>query len=469
MPSAFSIRHPAFSPRDASGLSARAWRGLPVTVMGLGHFGGGVAAARWLARQGARVTVTDLAAADALADALEALAGVPLAALHLGGHREDDFRRAVVLVVNPAVRPGNPFVQLAQQGGARITSEIELFIESCPARLIGVTGSNGKSTTTAMTAAILQAAGRKTWLGGNLGGSLLDRLDEITADDWAVLELSSFQLWRLGPAARGPDVAVVTNCVPNHLNWHPDFAHYAAAKQRIFTLQSPGDAAVLNPLDPEVARWRPLVRGRLLPPLPLEGDRPEMPSLPPLLVPGQHNRHNAALAGAAAAAAGCDARAIRRGLETFAGLPQRLELLAQVGRRRFYNDSAATTPESTIAALQALSGPLWLLAGGSDKGADFEPLLAAIACRAAGVAFYGAVAPRLAAQLASHLAARAPAFRLHATATLAEALAWCWAQSAPGDAILLSPACASHDQFTNYQHRGQHFAELALGMLNAEC
>ena len=348
----------------------------------------------------------------------------------------------------------------------RITSEIELFIESCPARLIGVTGSNGKSTTTAMTAAILRAAGRKTWLGGNLGGSLLDRLEEITPDDWAVLELSSFQLWRLGPAARGPQVAVVTNCTANHLNWHPDWAHYLAAKQRILTLQTPGDVAVLNPCDAEVARWQPLVRGRLLPPLPLnEEGQSDDPPVPPLLVPGQHNRLNAALAGAAAAGAGCDGRAIRQGLAEFTGLPQRLELFARVEGRRFYNDSAATTPESTIAALESLPGPIWLLAGGSDKGADFQPLTATIARRAAGVAFYGAVAPRL-AQL---LAARAPALGMHATQTLEEALAWCWARSAPGDAVVLSPACASHDQFTNFQHRGQHFVRIVLEMLPAEC
>jgi len=324
-----------------------------------------------------------------------------------------------------------------------------------------------------MTAAILRAAGRKTWLGGNLGRSLLDRLDEMTADDWVVLELSSFQLWRLGPTVRGPHVAVVTNCVPNHLNWHPDFAHYVAAKQRILTLQTTDDVAVLNPHDTEVARWRPLVQGRLLLPLPVGGDdRSPAAQVAELRVPGQHNRQNAALAGAAAAGAGCDQRAIRLGLASFSGLPQRLELLALVGGRRFYNDSAATTPESTIAALEALPGPIWLLAGGSDKGADFGPLLTVIARRAAAVAFYGAVGPRLAGQLAGQLAgpliARAPAVRVCATPTLAEALAWCWAHSAPGDAIVLSPACASHDQFTNFQQRGERFAELVGQLRNAE-
>jgi len=417
--------------------------------MGLGHFGGGVAAARWLAGQGAAVTVTDLAPADALADARQALADVPLAAWHLGGHQEGDFRGCDVLVVNPAVKPDNRFVRMATEAGARITTEIELFLDACPARRIAVTGSNGKSTTTAMTAAILRAAGRTTWLGGNLGGSLLEHLPAMTPADWAVLELSSFQLWRLAATTRVADVAVVTNCVPNHLNWHPDFAHYVAAKQRLLLAQGPGDAAVLNPLDPEAAAWKPLVRGRLLPMLPPE-------SMPELRVPGEHNRVNAALAATAAIAAGCDDEAVFRGLRSFAGLPQRLELFAMVGGRRFYNDSSATTPESTLAALLAVPGPTWLLAGGSDKGADFRMLLEAIARRAAGVALYGAVGPRLHAELA----ALDPPIPMQPTATLAEALTWAWEHSAAGTAIVLSPGCASHDQFLNFRQRGEVFVEL---------
>lgn len=417
--------------------------------MGLGHFGGGAAVARWLARQGAIVTVTDLAHEHTLAPALATLQAEPIAAYHLGGHWEEDFRQAELVVVNPAVRPGDRFLRVAAAAGAARTSEIELFLNACPASVIGVTGSNGKSTTAAMTAAILRAEGRRTWLGGNLGASLLEQLEQIDAGDWVVLELSSFQLAHLNPGARLPELAVVVNCTPNHLDWHGRFEDYVAAKQRILTGQKADALAVLNTRDAEVSRWGRLVRGRqlaLLPPA----------AIPPLQTPGEHNRANALCAATAAAGVGCSADAIRRGLGAFSGLPQRLEWFAVLGGRRFYNDSTATTPESTIAALETLEGGVWLLAGGSDKGIDLRPLAAAVVRRARGAAFFGAVRQRL-RELA--LASR-PNFPCVALETLAEALRWCWQQSGPGESVVLSPACASYDQFQNFRQRGEVFAEL---------
>jgi len=422
--------------------------GQRVTIMGLGHFGGGAAAARWLARQGARVTVTDLADEARLADTLATLRGEPIT-FHLGGHRDEDFLQAQLLVVNPAVKPDDRLVALAAAAGARLTSEIELFLSACPAPVIAVTGSNGKSTTTAMTAATLRADGRQTWLGGNIGQSLLERLPEIAADHWVVLELSSFQLWHLSADARGPRVAVVTNCTPNHLNWHPNFAHYVAAKQRLLTLQSPADLAVLNTADREVASWKHLVQGRLLGPLADE-------QIPPLLVPGTHNRINAACAAAAAAGVGCSAAAIARGLSTFTALEQRLELVGTIGGRRFYNDSSATTPESTIEALRSLPPPIWLLAGGTDKGADLGPLLATIAAHAQGAALFGAVGP----MLHRHLTVLASNVQTTVTQRLDEALDWCWQRAPVGASIVLSPGFSSHDQFTNYRERGVRFTAL---------
>jgi UDP-N-acetylmuramoylalanine--D-glutamate ligase len=429
------------------------YRGQRVTVMGLGHFGGGMAAARWLAAQGAIVTATDLAAADSFGPALATLGDVPLAQLHLGGHMADDFRTADLVVVNPAVRPGNEFLQIARQSGARLATEIELLLEACPACTVGVTGSNGKSTTAAMIAAILQAQGLRTWLGGNIGGSLLPALHEMRPDDWAVLELSSFQLWHSGPDTRMPHVAVVTNCTPNHLDWHATMADYVAAKQRLFTGQRADDVAVLNTADAEVSTWRPLVRGALAP-----AALPD--ALPPLLVPGAHNRTNAACAAAAATAAGCSAVAVRRGLATFGGLPQRLEWFAMVDGRRFYNDSTSTTPQSTVAALQSLPPPVWLLVGGHDKGFDFQEMLAAIARHAAGTAFYGEVG----GALLGRLTAQFPGAVATSVATMDAALRWCWQRSQPGDAIVLSPACSSHDQFRNFRQRGEAFVD-AVGSL----
>ncbi len=421
--------------------------------MGLGHFGGGVGAARYLAQRGAKVTVTDLADESRLADSLTTLADVPIHSLHLGGHREEDFRQADLIVVNPAVHPDHPLLTVAVRNGARLTTELELFLTNCRAPMVGVTGSNGKSTTAAMIAAVFQADGRRTWLGGNIGRSLLEGLDTLSADDRVVLEISSFQMHYLVPGARVPQAAVVTNCVPNHLNWHPDWAHYKASKQKLLTWQTAADAAVLNTLDPEVSTWCPCVQGRLLPMLPLD-------EIPPLRVPGEHNRVNAACAGAAALAAGCSTRAVSEGLARFAGLSQRLEMIATIAGRRFYNDSSATTPESTVAALKALPGPLWLLAGGTDKGADYREMLAAIASRARGVAFFGAVGRRLLEQAAE----LAPNVASTAVPTLAQALEWVWQNSAAGDAVVLSPGCASLDQFINYRHRGETFVGLVQAL-----
>ena len=417
--------------------------------MGLGLHGGGAAATRWLAECGARVTVTDLQHAEALRPSLEMLSGVPLERLTLGRHAERDFREAGVVVVNPDVRPDSPWLRLARRSGAQLTSEIELFLNACPARVVGVTGSAGKSTTSAMLAEILACDGRGGWLGGNFGRSLLPDLPRMRSDQWAVLELSSFQLYYLSPAARLPDVAVVTNCTANHLDWHGSFAHYRAAKQRLLA----GDArpVVLNPHDAESWSWRSAA-GHLVP-------LPAVERLPPLAVPGEHNRQNARCAAAAAQAAECSEEAITAGLAGFCGLPHRLEFVGECSARPCYNDSKATTPEAAQAALAALNGPLWLLAGGHNKGCDLRPLVAAVVARAQGAAFYGACGD----EMADHARTASPTFRQQRTETLPAAFRWCLEHSQPGDAILLSPACASLDQFDDYRQRGARFRELVHG------
>ncbi|MBN2024525.1 MAG: UDP-N-acetylmuramoyl-L-alanine--D-glutamate ligase [Pirellulales bacterium] len=426
------------------------WTGRRVTVMGLGRFGGGAAAARWAARQGARVTLTDRTDADSLADAVAALADAPIEAVHLGGHNEDDFRRADVVIVNPAVRPNNPLLRLAQQSGAELATEMGLFLERCPAAVVGVTGSNGKSTTAAMIAAILQVDGRRTWLGGNIGRSLLDDLGQIRPDDWVVLELSSFQLCHLDARTPVPRVAVATNFTPNHLDWHSSVDDYRQAKQRLLLRQSPEGLVALGADLADDPAWTSAIRGRLLPPV-------DPAAVPPLRVPGEHNRANALLAATVAAGVGCAREAIGRALTCFAGLPGRLEVVAEPAGRFLINDTTATTPESAIAALAALDRPVWLLAGGSDKGVDLGPMAEAIAARTRGAAFFGVTGPRL----FDAVARRKAGFPACVVSTMAEALAWCWQQSRPGDAVLLSPGCASHDQFANFEHRGRVFVELA--------
>lgn len=425
--------------------------GCRVTVMGLGRHGGGLGATRWLAAQGAVVTVTDLAAAEALRASLEALAGVPIARYRLGEHRAEDFLAADMVVVNPAVRPGHPLVAAAAAVGSTITSEIELFLQRCPAQIVGITGTNGKSTTATLMAAMLQAGGRRTWLGGNIGTSLLADLPAMQPDDVVVLELSSFQLAQLGPAVPLPQLAVVTNCTPNHLDWHGSFADYAAAKQRLVRGLGSAGTLILGPAAPELIPWAALTRARVA----LSAAMPCV-QLPELRVPGEHNRSNAAAALAVAVELGCPVAAARTVLAEFGGLEHRLQLVANCSGRRFYNDSKATSSAAAQAALAAVPGPIWWLAGGQAKEADFAALADQAVRRVQGAALFGASRELLATAL------RAADRRLpvYVTEHLRDALDWCWRQSAAGDAILLSPACASFDQFADFEDRGRRFVAL---------
>ena len=419
--------------------------GRRVTVMGLGRHGGGLAAVRYLAQAGAHVTVSDCADRSQLQATLVALADLPFVDIHLGGHHRQHFLDTDLLVVNPAVRPDNTYIAVARDAGIPITSEIELFLERCPASIVGVTGSCGKSTTAAMIAAIGHSAGRWTWLGGNIERSLLPDLHKIRADDLVVLELSSFQLAWLGPAARRPDVAVVTNCEPNHLDWHGSYDEYLAAKQKIIDAGQTDQQIFIG--DQLGAEWgcRPWLSHAQMP-------WPDH-RIPPLQIPGDHNRRNASLAAAAAAAVGCDDQAVRAGLQAFHGLPHRLAPLGQVEGRQFINDSQATTPAATIAALQGIGRPCWLLAGGADKGAALDLFSRHVLEHCCGAAFFGDTGGKMFAAVAR----RAADFDAVRVPTLAAGLDWCWPRSRAGDVILLSPACSSLDQYADYAQRADDF------------
>ncbi len=449
--------------------------GRRATVLGLGSHGGGAAAARFLAQRGAHVTITDLADEDRLADAIRTLDDVPIHRWCFGRHEPGDICDASLLVVNPAVRPRHPLVARARSRGAEVTSEIELFLRRCPACVIGVTGSSGKSTTAAMIAAMGRAAGWRTWLGGNIGVSLLPYLDDaefvarlpgqpdgrILPGDLVVLELSSFQLHWLADDCPRPQVAVVLNCTPNHLDWHEDFQHYAASKQSLLTGQSPLGITILNFGDREVRHWERHIRGCLLPPL-ADG------RIPPLAVPGPHNRVNARCAAAAAKAVGIEHTAIEQSLREFGGLEHRQQSLGVFAGRLLVDDSKATTAEATMAALWADDRPTWLLAGGQAKTDAFAPLSATILQRCRGAAFFGADRGRLHGSLVAAMNSGqrpvAADFVQGEFNDLAGALGWCWFHSQPGERILLSPACASFDQYRDYLHRAAHFRQLADGL-----
>lgn len=428
--------------------------GKRVTVMGLGRFGGGLGLTRWLAAQGASVLVTDLAGADKLAEPLGAIGDLVRSGaveLRLGEHRAADFTGCDVLVANPAVpRPWeNPFLVAARNAAVPVTTEIALLIERLPERrrVVGVTGSAGKSTTTAMVAHALRACGQPAHLGGNIGGSLLDTLGSIGPDDWVVLELSSAMLHWLG--AWSPGFAAVTNVTPNHIDWHGSFEHYAASKRRITDGQRPGDTAVLGPT---LGDW-PLGAGvrRVTVPAGARVDG--------LAIPGSHNALNAAMAAAMIEelGIGVDADRMLGALRGFPGLPHRLRLVGERAGVRYYDDSKCTTPEAAVLAMQSFEergelGRVHLIAGGYDKGSDLGPI-AARAGALAGLYCIGKTGPKL-AEAASGGDARN-------CFTLDRAMAAIRDRASHGDIVLLSPGCASWDQFENFEQRGRAFASLA--------
>jgi len=460
--------------REAKWLNAPPhWNGLRATVMGLGNFGGGEGVVRFLAERGARVTVTDLKSAESLGAVVERIAALPGVTLHLGAHESADFRATDLVVVNPAVQRDNPFLALAIESGVPLTSEMNLFWMLNRSRTIGVTGSNGKSTTTTLIYEMLHAAGLPVRVGGNIGRSLLPEVENAGHSDWTVLELSSFQLADLDHLQRSPDIAVVTNFAPNHQDRHASFEEYRAAKQTILRWQRTEDVAVLNADDADVASWpvtaRTLTFGSHETANAQFDDNSitfhftdqtfDLSLVASRSLPGRHNAANVAAAALAALAAGVDGTAILAGIRAFRSLPHRLEFLGEHHGRRFYNDSKSTTPEASIAALDALKslGPIVLLAGGADKHVDLTHLALAIRERAKAAALMGQTASDLERLIR---AGQGSEISMHRAESLRDATEWALQQSAPGDIVLLSPGCASLDWFKNYEDRGQQFTEL---------
>lgn len=465
------------------------FQGRTVTVMGLGGFGGGVGAVRFLAEAGAKIIVTDLRSEAELRPALAQLDSSWPVTLRLGQHDEADFRDTDLVVVSPAVPKESPFLAVARERGIPLTSEMNLFWERNRGRVLAVTGSNGKSTTTALAHAILDAA-RQTnskrergisgcWLGGNIGISLLPEVRRIQPEDWVVLELSSFQLEDLTPLRPRPEIAVVTNFSPNHLDRHGTVEAYRAAKQNLLCWQTADQFAVVNS-ESEVATWPTTATclrfgpadehrfgvfgegSQVIARLPVElGGEQRLPLGHWLRLPGKHNWQNAQAAIAAALVAGASVAAIEQAVCSFRGLPHRLEFVTKVDGRRCFNDSKSTTPEATVLALQSFDEPIVLLAGGYDKQIDLSAIASTAVSRCRAVALLGQTGPQLgrlieeAARAANVVGPICRGFE-----SLGAAVSWSLQSSSPGDVVLLSPGCASYDWFQNYIERGEQFVRL---------
>ncbi|BAS27154.1 UDP-N-acetylmuramoyl-L-alanine--D-glutamate ligase [Limnochorda pilosa] len=450
-----------------------------VAVVGLGTSNRAVL--RWLVAKGVRVIACDRKPPQEL-EGYGELARLPLE-LWLGPDYLVPLDRADMLVLTPGMRKDLPEIEAARARGAVVTCEIDLFFRTCRGPVVGVTGTSGKTTTTTLIGEMLRAAGVPVVVGGNIGQPLIEVAETIPPGTWAVLELSSFQLEL---QRRSPQVAVVTTLTPNHLDVHPSMEAYAAAKRRIVRFQNASDRAVLN-LDQAAVRefasatpgevlWfsreQEVDRGgfeaegalwlRLSP-----GSRPlRLVGVDEIRLPGGHNRANLLAAATAAALCGATPEAVREVARTFTGVRHRLERVGEVHGVEYVNDSIATTPERAVAGIQAMAGrPLHLIAGGYDKHLPFEPLAGEAVRAVRHLYLLGATAGRIEEAVRREARERqTPGPVLHRVGDLDEAVDLASRLALPGDRVLLSPGCASFDQFANFEQRGDRFRALVAAL-----
>ena len=438
-----------------------------VLVIGLARTG--VATALFCAARGARVTATDTRGENELGAPIATLrtAGV---SLELGGHRHDAILNADLdlIIPSPGVPGDSPILQSARAKGITIWSEVELAGRFLKGRLIGITGSNGKTTTTSLVEHILRNAAFPTILAGNIGPPLISRVEQSSDATIAVVELSSYQL-ELIETFR-PDIGVFLNLTPDHLDRHHTLESYGAAKARIFENQTETDCAVLNADDPGATRYAPtrpqvfwfsrkqrvaqgaFVQGSEI--LFRRGGKEEtILKLSDIPLPGAHNVENVLAAVAATRLAGAEPAAIAKGVRSFAGVEHRLEFVAEIAGVRYYNDSKATNVDATLKALDAFPGRILIVLGGKDKGSDYTLLQAPLREKAILALLIGAASEKIEKQIAGSVAIERAETIERAVDTAAHA-------ARPGDIVLLAPACASFDQFENYEHRGRVFKEL---------
>ena len=456
--------------------------GAKALVVGMGK--SGLALARFLAAHGVGVRMADLRAPEQLGDALARLP--PGTETVVGGYDRSVLNGCAAVYASPGVPWDAELLQTARASGLTVSSEMDLFFRLCPGAIVGVTGTNGKTTTTALLAGVLAQGPRPVMVGGNIGDTVLDRLGELTPEHWVVLELSSFQLESCErPHAR---IGVVLNITPDHLDRHRTMDAYLAAKARLLRFQAPGDDAVLNGLDPFCREMAEVTPARVT-----WFDRYQ--PAPPTQLPGRHNQLNALAAAAAARLAGLSDEAIESGVRSFQGVEHRLEPVGEWGDVRWYNDSKATNPDAGLVGLRAFEGlPVVLIAGGygggfpphatprsrlrgdpgeagfagtpgfppheagfaGTPGFELGDWLSAVRSGTRAAVLIGASAAELAERLAGHPVQQA--------ASLDEAVELARRLARPGDVVLLSPAYKSFDMFASYEERGRRFKAAVRGI-----
>jgi len=441
-----------------------------VLVVGLGR--SGVASALFLKAKGARVTVSDAKPQDQLKAEIPVLLDQGIT-VETGGHGERTFGGQDLIVVSPGVPADAPLLVQARALGENVIGEIELAAQFFPGRIIAITGSNGKTTTTTLAGEILGAGGHRTAVGGNIGTPAISLIEGSTADTIAVLEVSSFQLETIQTFR--PMIAVVLNVTPDHLDRHRTFAAYTDAKARIFENQQPEDFAVLNADDltcVELAsrtraqvfwfsRTREVKQGAFVHDGRIffrdHSGQKEIMLVSEIPLKGAHNVENVLAAVCVGALLRCEPARIRQAVHNFKAVEHRLEHVATIRGVEYYNDSKATNVDATIKALESFPANIHLILGGKDKGSDYTVLNDLLRQRVKRVYTIGAAAGKIESQVTG-------AADIDHAETLETAIKHAAEAAKRGDVVLLAPACASFDQFRNYEHRGKVFKEVVNGL-----
>ena len=442
-----------------------------VLVVGLGR--SGAASAIFLQEHGAKVIVSDSKSEAQLQRDVPALLDRGIS-IETGQHGERTFRDQDLIVVSPGVPSDQPQLQHARSLGIPVIGEVELAFRFLQGKVLAITGSNGKTTTTTLVGEILAKSGRKPLVGGNIGTPVISLANQSAPETLTVLEISSFQLESIQQFR--PWIAAILNITPDHLDRHHTFQAYVDAKLRIFENQQADDFAVLNADDPTCAGLKQKVRSALLwfsrrerveSGAFMSGDQvifrrngQEQPVLSrsDIQLKGEHNLENVLAAVAMTMVAGCAPQQVRQAVREFRAVEHRLELTATINGVTFYNDSKATNVDATVKALESFPGNIHIILGGKDKGSDYSVLNPLLRERVKRVYLIGAAADKIASQVQG-------AAELVRSGTLNRAVRQAFDAARSGDVVLLAPACASFDQFENYEHRGRVFKELVQSLI----
>lgn len=449
-----------------------------VTVFGLGLNMGGVGTVKFLAEHGAReIVVTDIKSRSELGVSLEKLSKYKNVTYVLGQHRPEDFTRADMVIKNPVIPWTNEYVKLAEKNHVPVEMDSSIFFALCKAPIIGVTGTKGKTTTTALIAHILEQAKKRVVRVGIGQVGVLGMLDKIAPESVVVFELSSWRLSALGRLKKSPGIAALTNIYPDHLNYYKTMEAYMADKKNIFLFQREKDVLIANFDDSAVRTLAQDARGTIIwfsqgrladgdgvwvqdgkICIRKQGEEKELLPLSRISLKGEHNVGNVLAAAALALAYGLAPKQIASAIESFPGIQHRLEYVGEKNGVRYYNDTTATIPEATIAALRSFVEPVILIAGGSDKRLEFDALAEEILRRAKGVIlFKGEATEKLLVALKAHLPEAERGRSFEVVESMAKAVELATRGAEPGDVVLLSPGAASFGIFKNEFDRGEQF------------